>query len=86
MNILYLSVMCTAACFFLQAWGMHYTPSATAAMLLTLEAVFGALISVLFFGEVLTAKVFIGFVLIFVAVVVSEAGEELFAKHIRKKA
>jgi len=86
MNILYLSVMCTAACFFLQAWGMRYTPSATAAMLLTLEAVFGALISVLFFGEVLTAKVFIGFVLIFVAVVVSEAGEELFAKHIRKKA
>ena len=84
-NILYLSVMCTGACFFLQAWGMRYTPSATAAMLLTLEAVFGALISVLFYGEVLTPKVFFGFVLIFVAVVVSEAGEELFAKHLRKK-
>lgn len=85
LNILYLSVMCTAACFFLQAWGMRYTPSATAAMLLTLEAVFGALISILFYGEVLTTKVFIGFVLIFVAVIVSETGEELYAKHIKKK-
>jgi len=83
MNILYLSVMCTAACFFLQAWGMRYTPSATAAMLLTLESVFGALISVLFYGEVLTSKVFLGFVLIFVAVIVSEAGEELFKKHFK---
>lgn len=86
LNILYLSVMCTAACFFLQAWGMRYTPSATAAMLLTLEAVFGALISILFYGEVLTTKVLIGFVLIFVAVIVSESGEELYAKHIKKKA
>lgn len=81
MNILYLSVMCTAVCFFLQAWGMRYTTSSTAAMLLTLEAVFGALISVLFFGEMLTVKLFTGFCLIFVAVLISEAGEELYTKH-----
>jgi len=80
-NILYLSVMCTTVCFFLQAWGMRYTTSSTAAMLLTLEAVFGALISVVFFGEMLTTKLFIGFSLIFVAVLISEAGEELFKKH-----
>ena len=36
LNILYLSVFCTGVCFFLQAWGMRYTPSSTAAMLLTL--------------------------------------------------
>lgn len=82
-NILYLSVMCTAVCFFLQAWGMRYTDSSTAAMLLTLEAVFGALISVLFFGEVLTAKLFIGFLLIFIAVLTCEVGEELFRKHFK---
>lgn len=83
MNILYLSVFCTGVCFFLQAWGMRYTPSSTAAMLLTLEAVFGALISVLFFGESLTAKLFTGFCLIFVAVLISEAGEELYKKHFK---
>lgn len=83
MNILYLSVMCTAVCFFLQAWGMRYTPSAEAAMLLTLEAVFGTLISVLFFGEKLTPRLVLGFALIFVAVLVSEVGEELYKKHFK---
>ena len=72
LNILYLSVMCTAVCFFLQAWGMQYTPSSTAAMLMTLEAVFGALVSVLFYHEQVTGKIVLGFVLIFAAVVLSE--------------
>ena len=70
--ILYLSVMCTAVCFFLQAWGMKYTPSSTAAMLMTLEAVFGALFSVLLYGEKLSIRTFSGFVLIFAAVLMSE--------------
>ena len=73
MEIAYLSVMCTAVCFFLQAWGMKYTPSSTVAMIMTLEAVFGVIFSVLFFEEAVTLKMLIGFVLIFVAVVFSEA-------------
>ncbi|MBQ9686322.1 MAG: DMT family transporter [Oscillospiraceae bacterium] len=73
LNIAYLSVMCTAVCFFLQAWGMKYTPSSTAAMLMTLEAVFGVIISVLFYHEQLTGKIAFGFVLIFAAVLLSEA-------------
>ena len=72
MSIAYLAVMCTAVGFFLQAWAIQYTSSATAAMLMTLESVFGALISVLFYGEQVTGKLFIGFVLIFSAVLVSE--------------
>lgn len=71
-NIAYLSVMCTAACFFLQAWGMKYTPSAPAAVIQTFESVFGALISVLFFDEPMTLKLFTGFALIFVSVIISE--------------
>ena len=73
LEIAYLSVMCTAVCFFLQAWGMKYTPSSTVAMIMTLEAVFGVIFSVLFFGEAVTVKMIIGFVLIFIAVVLSEA-------------
>ena len=73
MEIAYLSVMCTAVCFYLQAWGMKYTPSSTVAMIMTLEAVFGVIFSVLLFKEVVTVKMLIGFVLIFVAVVFSEA-------------
>lgn len=72
LSVAYLSLMCTAVCFFLQAWGMKYTPSSTAAMLMTLEAVFGALFSVLIYGERITLKIFLGFVLIFAAVFINE--------------
>ena len=71
-GIAYLSVMCTALCFFLQAWGMQYTSSSTAAMLMTLESVFGVLISVLFYHEQVTGRMLLGFGLIFAAVLLSE--------------
>lgn len=79
-SILYLSVMCTALCFFLQAWGMKYTPSAPAAVIQTLESVFGALISVVFFNEELTLRLFIGFTLIFISVLISEIKPNFFKK------
>ena len=71
-SIMYLSVMCTALCFFLQVWGMRNTPADTAAMIMTLESVFGVLVSILFYHEVVTAKIAFGFVLIFAAVLTSE--------------
>ena len=46
--------------------------SSAASIILTLEAVVGALFSVAFYGEVLTLQVLIGFVVIFVAVFLSE--------------
>ena len=72
MEIAYLSVMCTAVCFFLQAWGIKYTPSSTVAMIMTLEAVFAVIFSILFFNETVTAKMLLGFVFIFAAVILSE--------------
>lgn len=72
-SIAYLSVVCTAVCFFLQTWGMKYTPSAQGAIIQTLEAVFGVLFSVLLYDEPLTAKLVIGFVLIFASVVMPES-------------
>lgn len=83
-NIGYLGVMCTAVCFFLQAWGMKYTPSAPAAVIQTLESVFGALISVLFFNEPITVKLFFGFALIFVSVIISET-DPAFLKFSKKR-
>ena len=40
---------------------------------MTLEAVFAVIFSVLFYNETVTTKMLIGFVLIFIAVVLSEA-------------
>lgn len=79
-NIAYLSVMCTAVCFFLQAWGMKYTPSSTTAVIMTLESVFGTLISVIFYHEQITAKLVLGFVLIFFSVLISETGGSFLKK------
>lgn len=82
--VLYLAVICTALCFFLQAWGMKYTPSSTAAMIMTLEAVFGTIFSVILYHEQVTPRLLAGFALIFVAVVLSETGTELL-KKLRKQ-
>lgn len=71
-SIAYLCVMCTAVCFLLQTFGQKHTPSATVAIILTLESVFGAAFSVVFYHEVLTAKLLAGFALIFIAVIICE--------------
>lgn len=71
-SIVYLCVICTAGCYALQTYGQKHTPPSTAAVIMTLEAVFGALISVLFYDEVLTPKLILGFFLIFIAVITSE--------------
>ena len=72
LSIAYLTVMCTVVCFFLQAWGIRRTPVTTAAMIMTLEAVFGVLISILFYHEVVTPKIALGFALVFAAVLMAE--------------
>ena len=79
-SIGYLCVMCTGVCFLLQTIGQKYTPPNEVAIFLTLESVFGAAISVIFFGEKLTAQVFCGFVLIFLAVLISETKPVLLRK------
>lgn len=80
-SILYLSLACTALCFFLQAWGIQYTPSSTAAVILCLEAVFGALFSILFYHEPMTVKLVIGFALIFLSVVIAETKPKLIHRR-----
>lgn len=72
--IAYMGFVCTGLCFFLEAWGMKATPSSTAAVIMTLESVFGVLTSVLFYHEQVTLRLLLGFVLIFCSVVLAETG------------
>jgi drug/metabolite transporter (DMT)-like permease len=71
-GIAYLCVMCTAVCYILQTLGQKYTEPSAAAVILTLESVFATVISVIFYHEKLTARLIVGFVLIFCAVLISE--------------
>ncbi len=76
-SLMYLGVMCTAAALLLQNVGQKYTPPSTAALLLSLEAVFGVIFSVIFADEPLSAQLVFGFILIFSALVISEAKPKL---------
>lgn len=62
----------TIVAFGIQNVSLAYVPPAQASLLLSLESVFGVLFSILIYGEVLTGRLVLGFVLIFVAVIVSE--------------
>lgn len=71
-SVLYLVVGCTAVALLFQNFGQKYTDPSTASLLLSLEAVFGVAFSVAFGREESSVKLYIGFALIFIAVVVSE--------------
>lgn len=71
-SIVYLCVMCTAVCYVLQTFGQKYTPPSSVAVIMTMESVFGAAISVIFYHEQVTVKLLTGFALIFSAVLISE--------------
>ena len=72
-QLVYLSVMCTAVALGLQNFGQKYAHPTSAAVILTFEAVFGALFSLLFGKESgFTVWRALGFVLMFIAVIISE--------------
>ena len=71
-SILYLSIMATCLCYIFQNAGQKFTTPSTAALILSLEAVFGVLFSVIFTSETVMPKVLVGFALVFLAIVVSE--------------
>lgn len=79
-SIAYLMIMCTGVCYILQTVGQKYTPPAQAAVILTLESVFGTAFSVLLGEESLTFNIALGFCLIFVAILTSETKLEFLRK------
>lgn len=81
-QLLYLAVFATAAALLLQSIGQSKTPPSQAAILLSLESVFGVIFSVAMGAETLTAQLIAGFALIFVSVIVSETQLSfLFRQH-----
>ena len=64
----------TVAALLLQNVGQRHVPPAQAALLLSLESVFAVLFSIVFYGEKVTPPLMAGFVLIFVAITVSQFG------------
>ncbi len=71
-QMLYLTVMCTTVALLFQNVGQVWSDPSSAAILLSLESVFGVLFSVIFYGDPVTVRLLLGFAVIFLAVVCSE--------------
>lgn len=72
MSILYMAVFSTIIAFGVQNVAQKYTTSTHAAIILSLESVFGSLFSVLLLSEKFTIRLFLGCIIIFIAVITAE--------------
>ncbi|MBO4353271.1 MAG: DMT family transporter [Eggerthellaceae bacterium] len=78
-SLAYLTVACSVLALLFQNIGQAHLPPATAALLLSLEAVFGVAFSVALGAETLTLRVVLGFICVFVAIIISEVLPEKLA-------
>lgn len=72
LSIAYVTVFATLICFIFMNVGIKYTSANSASLILSLEAVFGVAFSMIFYKERLTLQVAIGFVIIFIGILINE--------------
>jgi len=70
--ILYLGILCTGIAYFLQTYAQKDTLSTHTAIILSLEAVFGSVLSLIVLHEVFTYKMVIGCIAILSAILIIE--------------
>ena len=78
--MLYLGLLSTLVCFLLQNVCQRYAPPAPAAILMSMESVFGALSSAIFLGEVMSREAILGCVLMLAAILLVEVDVPLLAR------
>lgn len=71
-KIAYLTIVCTLMAQMGQMFGQKFTSTNQASLILSLEAVFGTLFSVVLGDEKLTSGLIIGFSIIFIAILINE--------------
>ncbi|MCR4713365.1 MAG: DMT family transporter [Treponemataceae bacterium] len=84
LSMMYLGLLSTMVAFALQTICQKYLAPSLAALLMSFEAVFGALSGVIFLGEVIPLRGIIGCVLMFSAIVISETKLSFLFKSRRK--
>ena len=78
--ILYLGLFCTTIAYVCQNIGMKYTDSTKSALILSSEALFGTILSVIILHEFLSGRMIIGCVLILLAILFAEVKPTLRRK------
>lgn len=83
--VLYLGVFSTTIAFLLQTVAQKYTTETKAAIILSTEAFWGMIFSIIILSEVLTAKMAIGATLILAAIIISETKLKFLNKRQSKE-
>ncbi len=83
LTIVYLAVFCTLIAYVCQNIGMQYANPTKSAIILSTESLFGTIASVIVLKEILTAKMIVGCVLIFIAIIVAEVKPSLNKSNIK---
>ena len=87
LSVLYLGVVSTTICYLLQTACQKYIDETKAAIILSMESVFGTIFSILILHEVVTVRMVVGCAVILAAVIISnmsETSEETEDKEICK--
>lgn len=84
-SMIYLSLVTTMLCFLMQTTAQKYTSTTHAAIILSLEAVIGSLLGVLFLKEKYSAVTLVGFAIIFLAIIIAETGYSWLFKNKKQK-
>ena len=71
-GIVYLGLVATALCLYLQSYGLKYAEASIGGMILSLESVFGVIFAIILYGETITPRMIVGFIVIFIAIVLSQ--------------
>lgn len=71
-GMLFLGILSTMVCQLLQSVCQKYTKPEKASLIMSMESLFGALGSIIFLGEVFTAKVLCGCILMVIAIVLAQ--------------
>lgn len=71
-GIVYLGLIATALCLYLQSYGLKYAEPSIGGMILSLESVFGVIFSIIIYHEKITIRMIIGFIMVFIAVILSQ--------------
>jgi drug/metabolite transporter (DMT)-like permease len=69
---LYLGIFSTSISFFIQTYAQNKVHANKTALLLSTESLFGSIFSVILLGELLTPKLILGCIIIFLAILISE--------------
>lgn len=80
-SVAFLSIFCTGVAFVIQAVAQKYTTASHVGVIFTLEPVFAGIVAFIFAHEVLSAKAYIGAVIMIMALFITEIDFE----HIKKK-